>query len=546
MAKAKAKFELNNTYIVELIDSKTNELKQSGKFHNIATVGLLQSITNEWFMGIFSDLLIGSGTNTPAYTDTALGNLLWSITDVESVKPTLEWLSDYTARAQKTFTVPATSSYVGTVTEVGLRCNSRTNYGTYDGPLATHALLTDSEGQIVAFNKTDTDILKITVIVEATLSSSDANFTIFKRPGILRYLLNCVASDSQVSTHYKVGYMSLCRFYYEVENLETTIGSSSISPMSIDQIVSGGAVSGSSNASSSYITWATSRLPATTQTTERYYKAIALPGIGYWKLPNENILPAYSLSAMNIGIGDGSTVSFANPIGYFKKDTDRIYKNGVLLTRDVDYTIDNFGNKDCLPELADKLNIVKAVSDVVVSGGSTYCPLFTPSSTSKVANTFDRTTTTPAFNASNPAYIEYEEEVEINCLKSTGLYAVNSTGGYSPIPAGTKFFVDYSTDGETYTEVASIATPDTSGAFSLDFATTKAKYWRVRTNNSTNSYVALPTAGNYVTLNRKNPNIVFSEAPADGDVLTMEVDMDIIMKNSNFVVDLAARVDFTI
>ena len=83
----------------------------------------------------------------------------------------------------------------------------------------------------------------------------------------------------------------------------------------------------------------------------------------------------------------------------------------------------------------------------------------------------------------------------------------------------------------------------------IDFEDKTAKYWRLRTSyNQVDWAVAITNNATdaHIVLNRKQPNIVFTVAPAKDDIITMDVDMDIIMKNSNFVIDLYFRLDFSI
>ena len=547
--QAGLKFNFKNNYHVELIDSQTGKVKQSGDFHNTALYNFKlflagQSNVLRW-CNIFRALDVGSGTTAPTINDTALANKLWRAYPSATIIPT-EWVDEYTIRRAVQFSFPATASYVGTVTEVGL-VNTLTshsnNYSDDDGSLCTRALLTDSEGQQISFTKTDTDILNITVTVEVSMSSSSEAFKVFKRPSLLRYVVESAYSNRGLYAainSLRHGLPQLLRFDYDIENGYTT-----------DTTVSTNlSTTNDSNADEAYIT-CSARLASTSVTSETYYKAVGIPNIGYWELPNESMFPAYTISGIQVGTGDGSTTVFENPINYFKAGTEKLYKNGVQLTRGTDYTIHNAGNKDCLPEVAQMSKIVKVTSEVNMSAFSLQIvPLVYPRRFSyKSGNEYNMAIEAPAFSNARPLYVEYENPVTLNCVKCTGnLRGINSPSGYNNIPAGTVFYIDYSTDGETYIEAGSGATVDTNGVFTIDFEEKTAKYWRLRTAYT--SYVVgmirNDSAPSYLTFNRKQPDIVLAEAPADGDVLTMNVDMDIIMKNSNFVVDLYFRLDFSI
>ena len=543
--------KFDNKYNLKLIDSRTGNVKQEGTFSNIAVAGM-KSVLADSHWCILYQLACGSGTTAPSSSDTALASPLWNISNSNvsndsstASKISYSWIDKATIRGTRKFIFPANSSYVGTVTEVGLRA-MYTSYGSlYNAAsLATRALLTDSEGQQISFTKTDIDILEITVTVEVSISSSDSNFTIFDKPFLLYNIVGPTKTfigNSFLSDKYS--YLNLYRYYYDCEN----------QPFNTDSGVGGYDLSVSNSptgdTSGPYISYATKRVESTTITSERYYHAIVIPGLGYWKLPNENVFPAYTITGLNIGTGDGTTVSFTNPINYFKAGTEKVYKNGVQLTRDTDYTINNVGNKDCLPEVTQLLNPSSIKSDISISTSYVFYPLFRPSNISSTVNQL-ASGNIAGFNNTYPAYIEYEEEVTLNCLRASNLVnqQLASLSSYTTIPTGTVFYVDASDDGITYNEVASHTTTDTTGSFSLDFADTTAKYWRVRTTLGSSRFVAAHTSNGagYLQFSRKDPYIVFTTAPADGDVLTMDVDMDVIMKNSNFVIDISARVDFTV
>lgn len=556
---AALKMSFNNSYDVQLIDSRTGKVKQEGVFHNIPTIGIMTSLlgisrgvvanATHRLARIVSSLAVGSGTTEPAYTDTALASKLWT---VEASSRTFKWLDEYTGQVTAVFTFPATASYVGTVTEVGIY-NHEYDYRssvfqtTLDNKAAimcTRALLTDSEGQLISFEKTDLDILQVTVIVEMSLRSTNAAFGIFKYPYIVMEALSgsSYSYDGGANFANYNGLMNFLRFDHDVDRLIINT-----SGKTLEQTVEA-TPRAYFDDTSAYIEYPVARLLSSVQTSVRYYKALAIPGIGFWRLPNEETLPTYTISDISIGVGDGATTQFTNPLNYFKKDTEVIYKNGVALTRGVDYTINNASNKDCLPEITEFVGIPKVTSAAKTTTTLTQKPLFIPTTVSgtptQLATQFDMSVNALCFSSSNPVFIEYDEPVTMNCVKCTGsLRSMSGTNGYNNVPSGTQFFIDYSDDGVTYQQLGVAALTADNGGFVIDFADTTAKYWRMRTSFSSivSIYASSPDA--YITLNHKDPYITFTEAPADGDVLTMDVGMDVIMKNDKFVVDLGCRLD---
>lgn len=582
---AQVAMKFNNKYHVELIDSITGKVKQTCDFHNSAVKGINcilvgsnpdpkeESDALGCVVGMMQSIDIGSGTTEVNYSDTSLANKLWNI-KFDNDSKQFEWVDDYTGRCTATYTVPATSDYVGTITEVGLRSSLGSSYYgvSYSYAFCTRALLTDSEGQPISFNKTDTDILIFTVTCEVTLSSLNQNFKIFKHPFFVRNMLEAVfiGSSAISGTGYffpdTYGSLNLCRFDYDLLNFDPyPLWATSISARRVDKVVGNERTSKSFyNDTEAYLTYNTARLLATDITSETYFKAIALPSIGYWELPNEATLPAYKITGIQIGTGDGSTTVFSNPISYFKANTEKVYKNGVQLTRGVDYTLSNIGNINCLPELMQinaPIKVVsnfKATSSPWVNYSVLTSPMCLPAALSKLKpKDFNTDEQCYGFDANNPIYVEYEEAVTLNCLKANNLTCLrihNNTSSTTSLVNGIKYYVDYSIDGSDYIEAGSIVIEDARGTFTLDFDKATAKYWRIRTsyiNTASDNRILGCVSESFdkdsmITLNYKNPDITFAEAPAEGDILTMDVDMDLIMKNENFVVDIGCRIDFSV
>lgn len=555
--------KFNNTYDVKLINSTNGEIKQSGSFHNIVTKNLMQMLmgghsTNlqpfsgrgdSWQLyNILGGLAVGSGTNEPSVTDTALQNKMWN-TGASSVSR--EWLNDYTVRCTGKYSFPANSSYVGTISEAGLCPNYQEyyngNYNTMFDPdcLMTRSLFTDSEGQVISFTKTDIDILEISVTVEISMASSSENFILYKKPYLLAVIAGVVTFYDSYRSFDEMGGIDLRRYRYDLENLTTSL--------SVEQALASSYpnVTITYDGSTAQITVPQVRMGTGTITEERYYKAVALPFLGYWKLPNENVFPAYTISGLQVGVGDGVTTTFENPLNYFKAGSDKVYKNGVQLVNGVDYTLSNICNKDYLTELSDFNYPIKVTSGLMGSellnnikgqASSLIRPSIAPY---KAPSQFDINTECCTFNYDNPILIEYEEAVTLNYLKAYSLITVIlSDGDTNSIYGNYTLYVDASQDGEVYDNLGSYTA--NSGTFTFDFTETTAKYWRIRTSyNESNRALISYGSGSYLTLGARKPNIVFTEAPAADDVITMDVEMDVIMKNSNFVLDIGCSITFS-
>jgi hypothetical protein len=102
-------------------------------------------------------IAIGTGTGTPAITDTALFSHL-----TRKAVTTLETVYEYpTSHTTKQIKLEATECNGKNITEVALEgyysCTWSTTYY-----IMSHAMLQDSEGNQIAIAKTDTDVVYIT------------------------------------------------------------------------------------------------------------------------------------------------------------------------------------------------------------------------------------------------------------------------------------------------------------------------------------------------------------------------------------------------
>lgn len=145
--------QIHNKWLVEVVDAETGEIKQRAKGLNV--------ILDQWWdypMNEITSIAVGKGSGTPSASDTALFSALGNIS--ASASKDLSHLKDgyisYTFSAQ----IPP-ETYVGqTLTEVGL--NHRYASGMYAYfSLATHAMLTDMNGNPISIQKTATDIVNI-------------------------------------------------------------------------------------------------------------------------------------------------------------------------------------------------------------------------------------------------------------------------------------------------------------------------------------------------------------------------------------------------
>lgn len=501
-----------------------------------------------------SSLSLGQGTGTPAFADTSLFSYLWNV--AASTVSKVSNVGNNGARVTLTFILPATSSYVGTITEVGLGPN---------GSLWTHALLADAEGNPISIVKTDTDLLTIDATVELYITSTfplvhglsricKAGQTEVTLAALLLSLISARAAWSSLTGYSNSAYIpwkvmsavpanliSMGRSYRVGGKYPSTSAVAGFSPNYA------GWGDDSTNKRSTFV----SNFRYTTDGFNgHYYRYLhflwGLQDTDYmWEdswiqsfamgidLLNPEIFSAQEFKGVTVATGDGTTTAFACPLSYFQKDTDVLYKNGVALTRGVDYTIEHFANKDRLPEL---MHLTSSDPDAIKITGSRRSNQvqFAPEQYSGTSNPEVAT----SFEDSIPLHIDWGEARKCNCIK-----------GYLYRYYTKEIFVDYSTDNVTWHQVATadISTDTNTGAqLDLSWNAVEARYWRIRitrygTDTSKTSYAYFSSSWDFFGFYDPT-GIRFMEAPAEGDLITMDCVSDIPFKNENFVFNLALNI----
>lgn len=500
---------LHNRFDLMLVEESTGKIKQTAQAENVA---LNRFHTNlMWLKNFVHFIAIGTGTGTPAPTDTALFSQkhTMSITNVSS---------DKTGPVYKrvvSCTLPADSNYVGDYTEIGIFAFPDSSN------LMTHAMLVDSESNPITIHKTELDILIITATVYLTIECKDENFhlmedNIFKK----RFFDNNTYNEyigRLISTS------DLCK--YASDKLCTKshrIPGGNANPWNYPNYAMNYSRIGTADANIGFI------------------NGLYINELGHMRLPNATFFPNYTLKGIPVGTGDGSKQDFDCPINYFVKDTDVLYKNGVALTRGVDYTIDNLQNKG-----ADR--------SVSAFGFADYVNKTTRSSNSDVIALFG--VALEATSEGNEVIVHLESPdpsigTKINTIIVSRLN-LGGIGSYSYNGYKGDIIVAISNDGEAWTEVyrnTYDGVAHNAISFNVTFTTQDVRYIKLSApgvNKETGAKVsALSThAGSSIAYYAGEP-IHFTEAPAAGDVITLDVDLDRPYKNSNFVLDVGFSLQF--
>lgn len=500
-------------------------------------------------------LHVGNGTNvTPTSTDTALKSQLWGIDcDSSATSYHLRESVDDVEWCQLTnkYTIPATTSYVGTITECGL-------YGTNNKCLTTHALLLDAEGNPISIDKTDLDLVKIEVSLRFYFNDSeDIKVYPANQTPIWNYLYGGVHLAGCLNENIEALWC-----------VKDALLGKDLHPMPIRN-------GSAPRWYSTYLSTVFARNKDTSDSTDRVLREINVQGARLGTdfaptgqhfirgfrvanmfiipLPNEKIFPRYEIKDMEAGIGDGTTTEFVCPMNYFIEDTDKVYVDGILQVRGVDYTLEYDNNNQMLPELmASNDAIITGALDNDSNAANAYLPLFRAALTDLKligSDTYGKSGNAHSyvthFSASQPILFDMEKEVKVNTFQIGKSHANKVT--YT-------LWVS-NDDGLTYTEVASI-TKTSSVVYKVTFDTITARYFKVTsTKDSKGFYKGCNGAGSYSAPGAVDKDelclfgyvghgIQFTNPPVAGAIITMDASTDLPMKNENFVFDVNMKLTY--
>jgi len=314
---------LHNRFDVKVVDATSGKIKQTAVGFNVITNYYFNSRLTASPLSKTTDLFryiaVGTGTGTPAVTDTALFSHLTrkAVTTLETV---YEYPTSYTTKQIK---LEATECNGSTITEVALE-------GYYSGTFSTtyyimsHAMLQDSEGNQIAIAKTDTDVVYITATFYATCTPSgfgtNGVYPTADNNYLFRWLLTGSTDGTVRFSRFPVEYSSDMNFNYHGSKNYTF--SSGIGNTTTYQY----------------------NLPVTTfldsEANNRIVKHLGVAGVGAFTFPNHDVFPPYAVDHLVIGEGDGTTTEFSMKCPLIQSGTVRIYVNNTEIAEGTDYTVD--------------------------------------------------------------------------------------------------------------------------------------------------------------------------------------------------------------
>ena len=183
---------VHNRFDIEVADAATGKIKQRVTSYNI--------VLDQYFSRLIGRsskigyIHLGTGEGTPAVNRTSMFTFLGAKSNsvVETVKA---YPTSYTRRK----IVLSPSDYVGArITEVGF------GYSTSSGSAVTHSMLKDSEGNQIAIEKTDTDVLTIYATFYLTFGEAVSGVYVLPTPNN-NTIISAVLEDSYTTLTLTLG-----------------------------------------------------------------------------------------------------------------------------------------------------------------------------------------------------------------------------------------------------------------------------------------------------------------------------------------------------
>ena len=523
-----------NEYTIRKVHADGHETTEA-KFHNVCLQAFYNILIGRTYYSTqVHSCWFGTGSREPSSSDTGLQSPLWTYGWNDS--NILSWeryLNEDRHICHKyTFKINADEAHVGTVSEVGIAMIS----GNPGLAMGTRALILDAEGNPMTITKTDLEALYVDVLFEITLQDSE-HFTWCPE----NYIAMGASSGTGWGPMFSLGMFNAIVFMGKLKDNGFNIRHA---------VLTGFTKTYSDN--NHTLTISGARLPQTTVPSQRHIKAIGIAAyasstsasycaiLGYWKLPDADVIPPKVLTGMRVGTGDGSTKSFDPPLAEWVKNTEEIFVNDVQQVRGVDYTCSNDYNAQGLIECS-VLQDMELISGTRQLGTCVNTPIV---GFGKVnGNGY----TQANWNVSNPSLKYAFPEEGIKAIKRfvfrnfTHFYYVGPGGSSSSGDWNGKIWkVEYSNDNESWT-IAGTCTMNSSQRAELEFETAiSARYWRFTVTNMGSNWTGI-SCGNspdsIMAYGNQKP-IIFTNAPADGAVIKMNATVKCPMKNENFILDV--------
>ncbi len=504
---------IHNKFEIEVRDAKTNELKQTAKAYNI--------ILNRWFhyftktggVSYYATPLmaigIGKGTGTLDVNRTDLFSYLG-----RKDPTTIETVYSYpTSYITKEIRLEADQFNGNNITEVGFLAAYYTSYYHF----VTHAFLQDSEGNQIAINKTDTDVVIIrgTFYVTFTCAGFGDNgiYPPADQNGIVRWLLGIATFPNTISfSRYNLQYSTdMWSSKHGVKTTSLDSCTRNATTWRIDYPV---------------ITW------LDTERNNHTVRTIGINSVGAISLPNHTLFPLLPITKIPVGSGDATTTEFNVKAAVIVENSETIYVGGVAKTRGVDYEFDYENNFCDMRENYHTAGLTARLENVsfgnlktaTKNGGNYRDPIAWWDCYE--ANQYPTSCTV---TEANPIFFDFGSSKECNRMK----IEINTV----PAAQVANLKIQYSSDNETWADVPNMIRSSQVWSFNL----TSARYWKVFIPSYSWSY-ALVTGtstrdeqafGTTFFLGKTVPGLRFFAPPPSGTAVEASYQIELPFKTSN-------------
>ncbi|MDD4688504.1 MAG: hypothetical protein PHE51_02005 [Eubacteriales bacterium] len=504
---------IHNRFDIEVRDAKTNELKQNAVAYN--------NILNQWFNSLcktgginyectaLSYIGVGTGTGTLDPTRTNFFSYLGRKTPT-----TVETLYQYPiSYITKEIRLEADEYNGNTITEVGFY-NYRYSSNYY---LATHAFLQDSEGNQIAINKTDTDVIIIRGTFYVTFNCSGfGDNGIYPQPqenGVIKWLFG-ISSFPSTFSFSRYTLQSPYEMYVKKHGVKTT---------SID-----GCTRNPSLWRIDYplFTWGTEKDKHT-------IKTIGSNDFGAISLPNSTFFPPLQITKTAIGTGDGISTEFNIKAPFIVPNSETIYVDNVAQVKGVDYEID-YENNFCDMHENYHSAAFTARMENINFGNLKTATKYSTNYRDPIAwwDCYESNEYPVSFTITEakPIYIDFLEPKECNRMKIEIQTVASSQLDNMKI--------QYSEDDVVWTDVSGMSRTNQVWSFDL----TTARYWRVYIPSYSWSYSLVASStptrdeqafGTSFFLGKTVPGLKFLSPPANGAIIEASYQIDRPYKTPN-------------
>lgn len=302
---------LKNEYLIKVRDANTGVTKGEYKAHNVITRRMLEYLYSRTK---YAYIAVGTGTGTPSFDRTSLFN--YSARYATSMEGNLIEVDENTFGQQYTARIPADALVGQSLTELGLSTNSTAG-------VTTHAMITDSEGNQIAIEKTEQDIIDLYITLYMTFPqpTEGVDPIIDKKQMASEFLRRTSSSDYNPTMH--------LRRYAEVIDGKVVVYGDSNS-------------TGSTSGTGTRIEGTSSIRTMTRRLTESQFNGMigaavvggsrtALPLIAF-PLPVPGVWEGETFSDKFVANGDGETKRFLLDPSITEEGSIRVYVDGEQVT----------------------------------------------------------------------------------------------------------------------------------------------------------------------------------------------------------------------